>query len=305
MHDSTPNPKQKPQVNQLSLFPGSDYEARHALPLPELIAQGGTDWAAFPLTSHDVEDQRYYAVQDWIIGVAQTDDARIVWAKMKRRYPQLLPSCQQLPYVAKNGRTYQMDFATDETLYKITQHMDASTGIRNHVLDYLAKAGVKLDEYRLNPDQAIMDGLGGIPTHQLRGPHKDDPAWVEARLMGVVSRKEFTEALRDFVHNPDYPRATNEVYLGVFGQLASEIRRVLSVPPKAELRNFMSRPALIAVSYAEAWVSATLVDYGDEIPMEVAAEHIAYIANEVGKTHNKLASSAGVDLLTGQKLLHD
>lgn len=304
MSNRNTNPKQKPAGNQLSLFAGSDYDAQHTLPLPEIIARGGTDWAAFPLASHDVEDQRYYAVQDWIKGISLTDNAPRFWEKMRKRYNELSTRCRQLPYRASNGRTYQMDYAIDEVLYYITQRMDATTGIRTRVLDYLAKAGVTLDDYRLNPDKAIMDGLGGIPSRQLNGPHKDDPAWVEARLMGIVSRKEFTDALRDFVKDPDYPRATNEVYMGVFGLLASEIRRVLNVSSKVELRNFMSRPALLALAYAEAWVSSVLVDYGDEIPMEVAAEHIAYIANEVGRTHNKLADSAGVDLLTGKKLLN-
>src|SRR3990172_1033853 len=110
MHDHTPKPKQTPQVNQLSLFSSSDYDQQHTLPLPEIIAQGGMDWAAFPLASHDIDEQRYYAVQDWIKGVAQTPNAPRFWEKIRKRYIELSTSCRQLPYVAKNGRTYQMDF---------------------------------------------------------------------------------------------------------------------------------------------------------------------------------------------------
>ena len=289
------------QYNQLSIFDNP----KQNKPLPELIADGGPDWTAFPLVFHDIDDTRFYSVQDWIRGVAQTDNARITWVQMKKRHPQLLNSIEQLPYVAQNGRTYQMDFATAEGLYLITQRMDANTGIRNKVLVYLAKAGVEIDEERRNPDKAIEKGLAGLPTRQLNGPHKDDPAWVEARLMGIVSRKEFTNALRDFVRNPDYPRATNGVYMGIFGMLASEIRQALNIDPKSELRNYISRPALMAIGYAEAWVSSTLVDYGDTIPMDVALAQISYIASEVGNTQSKLAANAGVDLLTGKRLLTD
>ncbi|MEP7287414.1 MAG: hypothetical protein ABI947_16780 [Chloroflexota bacterium] len=39
-------------------------------PLPEIIA----DYYGFPLAYYDTEDERYYAVQDWIAGIAQTEE---------------------------------------------------------------------------------------------------------------------------------------------------------------------------------------------------------------------------------------
>ena len=70
---------------QLSIF-GSD--AHDARPLPEIIASGGSGWQAFDLQYHDVDGSRYYAVQDWIAGVALTADttqAAEFWRSMKNR----------------------------------------------------------------------------------------------------------------------------------------------------------------------------------------------------------------------------
>src|SRR5579863_9489690 len=51
-------------------------------PLPERIAEG----YGFPLAYHDLDDgKRYYAVQDWIVGVAQPPDAAKFWHDVKRR----------------------------------------------------------------------------------------------------------------------------------------------------------------------------------------------------------------------------
>jgi len=76
-----------PTPNQLPLQPYSD--AADSRPLPEIIADGNSDpetgWDAFPLAYHDVKGVRFYAVQDWISGVAQTENPRNFWNMLKKR----------------------------------------------------------------------------------------------------------------------------------------------------------------------------------------------------------------------------
>ncbi|MHB8624909.1 MAG: hypothetical protein ACYDBJ_03590 [Aggregatilineales bacterium] len=69
-------------------FPSEDKR-----PLPEIVADGnsepGSGWPAFPLAYQDVEGKRYYAVQDWIRGVAQLESATEsskFWHDIKRRF---------------------------------------------------------------------------------------------------------------------------------------------------------------------------------------------------------------------------
>src|SRR5438477_11077163 len=118
-------------------------------PLPEIIAEH----YGFPLALVDVEDgTRYYAVQDWIRGVAQTSDPTKFWNAMKRRLKtakiDLSIGCRLIPYRLPDGRTYQMDYATATGLYQITQRMVANSGLRNQILQFLSKAGVLVDDMR-------------------------------------------------------------------------------------------------------------------------------------------------------------
>src|SRR5262249_52400792 len=157
-------------------FPLNSADSR---PLPEIIAEQYN----FPLAYLDhIDGNRFYAVQDWIKGVAQTDNARRFWSDLQKRLKKagntLYASCVQLPYRASNGRTYQMDYARAETLYQITQRMDAQTGLRDEILKFLAKSGVIVDEIRIDPDAAID---AAIEEYRRRG--KDD-RWISARLSG-------------------------------------------------------------------------------------------------------------------------
>lgn len=93
-------------------------------PLPEIIA----DHFGFPLAYHDVEGVRYYAVQDWILGVAQpASHPGTFWTEMKRRLERLniniAPMCKKLPYLAENNKRYSMDHGTHDLMMLIVQFM--------------------------------------------------------------------------------------------------------------------------------------------------------------------------------------
>src|SRR5258708_35226987 len=81
------------------------------LPLPERIAKNYN----FALAYHDVDGKRYYAVQDWIIGVTQSPEPRVFWAVMKRRAKKsqipIESECRKLPYRATKKKTYNVDYA--------------------------------------------------------------------------------------------------------------------------------------------------------------------------------------------------
>lgn len=94
-------------------------------PLPELIAER----YGFPLAYHDVEGVRYYAVQDWILGVAQpSHHPGTFWTDMKRRMKKAgtqfrSDQCLKLPYKATDNKYYQTDHCTQSALNTILQFM--------------------------------------------------------------------------------------------------------------------------------------------------------------------------------------
>src|SRR5258706_7860718 len=94
-------------------------------PLPEIVAEH----YGFPLAFVDIEDgKRFYAVQDWIRGVAQSPDPSKFWGAMKKRLKkagiETSTWCRSLPYLASDGKTYKRDHTEVTGLYQLTQRMD-------------------------------------------------------------------------------------------------------------------------------------------------------------------------------------
>jgi hypothetical protein len=161
--------------------------------LPEIIA----DYCGFKLATKPFEGKQYYAVQDWIAGVAQPEShPGTFWTHMKRRGKkagiEFSSLCTKLPYTASDGKNYKIDYAVAETLYRITQRMDANTGIREAVLHFLARAGVVVDEMRIDPEKAIE---AAIDAYRRLG--KTD-AWISWRLRGKLARNKFTASLTPY-----------------------------------------------------------------------------------------------------------
>lgn len=291
-------------MTQLTLFDldmGGDEKTQ---PLPLQVAAKYD----FPLQYHTSDaDVILYAVQDWIAGVAKTGSPRDFWSKVKKRFQksgiELYPSCLQLPYRATNGKTYKMDFANDVTLYRITQRMDAETGIRNEVLDYLAKAGAFMDELRQDPE-SIEVKAATIRQVKAARAGKDD-AWQAAREMGIVTRKQFTAAVMGANVNADMGRATNGIYQGVLGMNADGLRAHLGIGAKQNPRDHMGRVALGYTMIAEEVVAIHLGGYADHdvIPVSVIYNTINTLSRAVGVQAQDMARMVGIDLATGRPLL--
>lgn len=108
--------------------------------------------------------------------------------------------------------------------------------------------------------------------------------------------------------NPDVNigLATNNVYQGVFGMVASELRDVLKLKARANPRDHMSRVALIYVELAEAITEIELAEFKDTdvVPLSRIYRIVSLMANKAGVQAGDMARDLGIDLLTGQKLLN-
>src|SRR5687768_2772061 len=106
---------------QLKLF-ASDDNLIQPLPL-QIAGQYG-----FPLQYHTQDDDTLlYAVQDWIAGLTgEPDTTKIseLWRKFKKQTRTSIPSLK-LPYKARDGKTYQRDYAPDMVLYQFAAYARA------------------------------------------------------------------------------------------------------------------------------------------------------------------------------------
>jgi hypothetical protein len=175
-------------------------------PLPLIVA----DMWDFPLQYvADDEDEYFYAIEDWIAGITSEESRYKVqqsWDKMKKK---LSISVRKSPFTNAQGRVDQKDFTDDNGLYLIAQNLrvtKARTALAE-IKEYLAKAGVFVDDIRTNRhetrDSLLEQLIADNPDQALeafvakyRAAGKTDQ-WIERRLVGMIKRKNFTEALTE------------------------------------------------------------------------------------------------------------
>lgn len=287
-----------PAPSQLALFDANDYNDNR--PAPERVASSHGFALAYHEDADGQPDSRWYAVQDWIAGISRTDNPARFWTDLKRRLKkakvELYASCVQLPYLASNGKKYKIDFAQASTLYEIVQRMDANTPLRDAILRYLAKAGVRLDQYRRDPEKMLQDT---ITAYARKG---FDPERIEARMGGIVKRNVLTRALRDSVVNPNYAEGTDHIYLGLCDHTAKALRKALNVPEHANLRDFIGTVGLQYISLAENLIGERLSTETD-IQWSAALRIIDDFAAMVGEQAKQASRMLGRDVFTNKPLL--
>jgi hypothetical protein len=279
------------------------YDSNDPRPLPEIVAE----FYGFPLAyADDTDGNRYYAVQDWIRGVAEIPDARNLWTKLKRRMVnagvEMSPWKLQLPYRASDGKHYKVDFATASGLYQITQRMDANTGLRNQVLQYLAKAGVVVDDMRIDPEKALEAAIEGY-----RRQGKSEK-WIQSRIVGKVARLYFTAAfsrsMKEKTTPKHYALLTDEVYLGLWKRRAATLKKQMGLKKNDSLRDFQSALALSYQMVAEN-ASGHRLDQKQDLVFDDAKNIVRAISEIVGTQVEQMSKELGIDIATDRPLLQD
>src|SRR5579859_6424869 len=293
-------------------------------PLPEIVADGNPDpqggGTAFPLAYHDLNGKRYYAIQDWIRGVAQTDNPRRFWSDLKTRLKkagiELSAWCVQLKYRASDRKNYTTDFTDDEGLYRITQRMDVNTGLRDRILNYLAKSGAFVDGQRIeaiqasqetldepiaeNPDKAIE---AAINAYKRMGRSE---RWIAVRMQSVVQRKRFTEAFKNSLRikpsSFQYSKITDVMRVAMWKRDTQQLREEMGLDTNANLRDYETELGLAYETVAELMSEHDLKKEAD-LEFDQARQIVHDDAAFVGKQANNSAKRLGIDLPTGKPLL--
>lgn len=304
-------------------------------PLPLIIADGNPDldkgWPSFPLAYRDVDGVRYYAVQDWIRGIADAAEPRKFWDSMKRRLAkaniELSSGCRQLPYRANNGKSYTVDYANATTLYRITERMDVNTKLRNRVLDYLAASGVVLDEQRIDtieareanavePPEASIDedmlnfeaefeALVGKYRVIYRGLGKSEN-WISTRVRSAMQRRKFTEAfqkaLRDNPTQFQFAEITDDMRRGLWKRTTKQLRTEMNLPNRTNLRDHMTEIGLNYEALAESIAEAELKQ-NERLSFEQAEAIVSTNARSLRSHIERTSKRLGIDIPTNKPLL--
>jgi hypothetical protein len=286
-------------MTQLAMFGDADLSDSRPLPLRAASAFD------FDLQTCELPDGTlYYAVQDWIRGVSGKDDTRGTIANIKRRDAQMLSTWQRLPYTAKDGKTYQRDYANAEGLYAIAQRLNADTRLADKLRSYLSKAGVKFDEYRAAPEQMIADGHSYLDAKAKRlGWSQDHKA---LRRESADARVLMTDAAKDAVaavlSGRDYVSITNTEYRELYGRSAAELRSAMGLPQGTNLRDFQPAVALTYQQTAER-IIADMLRTRAALSFDECLEIVARVCRMIGRQIAESSDLLGIDIPTGLPML--
>lgn len=142
----------------------------------------------------------------------------------------------------------------------------------------------KLDRAGNKIAQDLRDDLVGLSLHQLysdafgvRFEAENRQLWLTDRLGGREIRRTLTDSIRDYLASNGkgdargyYAQITNQIYLGIFGMDANQIRTALSVTEGDATRDYLNPKELRTIATVEE-VVMNLVDEGTN-PFEAVVQ---------------------------------
>jgi hypothetical protein len=280
------------------LIPVYKHKKNDDRPLPErLIDEIGGSMTIYELDN----GERLYCIRDWVyyISGSTAQDVGTPWHNLKRKLnkEQLklkgLLNLQTLS-IETDGGPQKMDFTNERGLYLLTQRMSDRSQFVQGIKKYLADAGVYVD--RMAQDINRYKNLGKSEN------------WIEARVLGKVTRHQFTAALQravaETLTSRHYSATTETIYVNLWERTTEDLRNDLNVGEKAKLRDHMGEFALIYLRITEAICTKKLNDV-DLVPFHVARDIVAEVARAINKQAKATSQLLGIDLVTDRPLLED
>lgn len=128
-----------------------------------------------------------------------------------------------------------------------------------------------------NPELSINKA---VETYRKQG--RTD-AWIATRMSGIVQRNVYTKTLQE--HDVKYyGTCTDEIYKGLFGYRAKELKEKNGLSPKANLREHMTMVQLSATMLSEALATESIEQKdirGDEACAKASNISAKNVANAV------------------------
>jgi hypothetical protein len=173
------------------------------------------------------------------------------------------------------------------------------------VKNWLASVGSERLDEDDDPEltvHRVLERVGG----KYRRDGKSE-SWIAARIQGIITRKQFVEALKAAVLSAPpslYSQATNKLYLGLWERTTAQLRGDLNLKPRQNPRDSFGEYALIYTRLAEM-VTTDKLDELETVTFSMAMDIVWTVAKLIHKQASATANALGIDLVTERKLLRD
>ena len=191
----------------------------------------------------------WFSVVDIVGVLTESGDARNYWKVLKYRLKEesseVVTKCNQLKLPASDGKYYETDCATTETLFRIIQSVPSPKAEPFKL--WLAQVGYERVREIENPELA-QKRMKDI--YKAKG-YSDD--WIEKRVRGIAIRQELTDEWkkRGVQEDKEYAILTNEISKATFGKTVEEYKKFKNLK-KENLRDHMTDLETIFTMLGEA-----------------------------------------------------
>ena len=198
-------------------------------------------------TWHD--EQWYFAIIDVIAVLADTDNPRQYWTKVKKNLSnesQLQPFWLQLKIQAADGKFYKTDCANTDGILRIV--MSVPSPKAEPLKLWLAQVGSERIQETENPELGFERM---VEIYKAKG-YTDE--WIERRMQSIETRKQLTNEWknRGVKEGKEYSNLTAVVAKGTFGLTPTEHKDLKGLTkPSHNLRDHMTPLELIFTALGE------------------------------------------------------
>jgi len=197
------------------------------------------------------KEKWYFSVVDVVAVLVNQADykrAKSYWTTLKNRLKnegsQLVTKCDQLKFLANDGKYYLTDAADVETLLRLIQSIPSPKAEPFKL--WLAKVGYERMQETIDPELTISRARR---NWQMRG---HSSKWIEQRMLSVETRNKLTDYWSEHGINKrdEYAKLTNIIHYEWSDLTVNEHKKLKGLEAE-NLRDHMDEAELIFTALAE------------------------------------------------------